>query len=127
MPTHREGGEGITGNTSARALSRRKYDRAKADRDAEALRAAKLSDMSRKQRAEALAAERIAEQALKLIDSKPRGRPLLTVTESASYAGVSRWTIQRLIRSGELRYVTRQGRRAILPSDLDRIFREVAS
>ncbi len=47
------------------------------------------------------------------------GRPLLGIEETGRYLGVSRWTIRRMIDSGALPFVRVNGRRKILPADLD--------
>lgn len=53
--------------------------------------------------------------------SRSDGRPALSIDDSGIYIGKSKWTVYRLIRTGELRAI-RVGERGTLrvrPSDLD--------
>jgi len=46
-------------------------------------------------------------------------RPLMSLEATARYLGVSRWTVYRMLDTGELRSVTIGGRRKVRPVDLD--------
>jgi excisionase family DNA binding protein len=47
------------------------------------------------------------------------GPDLLTVTQLGRHLGVSKWTVYRLVRSGELRAVRVGERLRFRPSDID--------
>lgn len=61
------------------------------------------------------------------IERQADTRPLLGIAETAEYLDVSRWTVQRLIRDGELRSVIVGARRKVRPLDIDAYLDRAAS